>query len=158
MSPAATTPPLSTTLPPLSTRPVSSTPPAATPKKGVVEEFFRVWSFGAAYNQVSAPTAFKINQAWQVTEIVTYHWNNGRGKTPGTIGLQASDGTLYGPWQASAMAGSGVPTAAWVVTPNVVIPPGNYTVIDSDPSTWAQNTETRGAGMAWGKGIRQSNP
>jgi hypothetical protein len=47
-----------------------------------------------------------------------------------------------------------VANAYWVVKPNVVIPPGTYTVVDSDPGTWAQNSETLGKGMAWGKGIR----
>lgn len=136
------------------TRVPSSTPPAAS----VVEEFLRVWSTGIAYNTASAPTTFTIDQAWQVTEIVTYHWNDGQGASPGTIGLRAADGTLYGPWQAAAMEGSGVSDAAWVVNPNVVIPPGSYTVIDSDPNTWSQNQETGGAGMTWGKGFRQGSP
>jgi hypothetical protein len=73
--------------------------------------------------------------------------------------LRASDGTPYGPWQATGEPGQGgVPDAAWVVRPNIVIPPGTYTVLDSDPSTWAQNQETGGAGMAWGSGIRQRTP
>jgi hypothetical protein len=91
---------------------------------------------------------------------LTYHWNDAEGmSSPGTIGLRAADGTMYGPWQATGLDGQGgVPNANWVVNPNIIIPPGAYTVIDSDPSTWSQNEETGGAGMAWGKGIRQGNP
>lgn len=138
--------------------------PIATPTlpipSGTVEEFFKVWSIREAYNTATAPTTFTINDAWQVTEILTYHWNNGQGmSSPGTIGLKAADGTMYGPWSAAGQDGQGgVPNAAWVVHPNVIIPPGAYTVIDSDPDTWSQNAETGGAGMAWGYGVRQDNP
>jgi hypothetical protein len=132
--------------------------PAATPSV-TEEEFFRVASLGGANNGATKPTTFSINKSWLVTKITTYHWNNGQGKTPGTVGLRAADGTTYGPWQATGEPGSGgVPNAYWVVRPNIVIPPGTYTVLDSDPSTWAQNEETGGAGMSWGSGIRQENP
>ena len=123
----------------------------------VEQEFFRVSSTGGANNGATKPTTFTINAWWLVTEIVNYHWNNGQGKTPGTIGLRAADGTIYGPWQATGQPGSGgVPNAYWVVKPNIIIPPGTYTVLDSDPTTWSQNEETGGAGMSWGKGIRQN--
>jgi hypothetical protein len=94
-----------------------------------------------------------------VTLITTYHWNDAQGAAPGTIGLKDANGKLYGPWPASGTPGQGgVPNAYWTVNPNIVIPAGTYTVIDSDPDTWAQNDETGGAGMAWGSGIRQNNP
>jgi hypothetical protein len=125
---------------------------------GPVEEFFSVSSIGAAYNGAT-PATFTIDQAWYVTVIHTYHWNDGQGASPGTIGLRAADGTMYGPWQATGSDGQGgVPNANWTVNPNIVIPPGDYTVIDSDPGTWAQNGETNGAGMSYGSGIRQGNP
>jgi hypothetical protein len=130
--------------------------PTATPSPAVEEQIFKVLSIGVAYNGATTPTTFSINESWLVTYILTYHWNNGNGVTPGTIGLRASDGTTYGPWQATGETGQGgVLNASWVVRPNVVIPPGAYTVVDSDPSTWAQNDETGGAGMSWANGIRQ---
>ena len=129
---------------------------APVPQPTAEEEFFRVASIGVAYDGATAPTTFSISESWLVTYLLTYHWNNGQGKTPGTVGLRAADGTTYGPWQATGEPGQGgVPNAAWVVKPNIVIPPGTYTVLDSDPSTWAQNDETGGAGMSWGSGIRQ---
>jgi hypothetical protein len=132
--------------------------PTATPSV-TEEEFFRVLSIGVAYNGATEPTTFSIDESWLVTYLLTYHWNEASGATPGTIGLRASDGTTYGPWQATGEPGQGgVPNANWVVRPNVVIPPGTYTVLDSDPSTWAQNDETGGAGMSWGSGVRQDNP
>jgi hypothetical protein len=39
-----------------------------------------------------------------------------------------------------------VPNAYWNARPGVTLAPGTYTVIDSDPSTWAQNAGTGGAG------------
>jgi hypothetical protein len=121
-----------------------------------VEEFFRVFSIGVANNGATKPTTFTIAESWLVTSIHTYHWNNGKGATPGTIGLRASNGTIYGPWKATGEPGQGgLPNAFWVVKPNVIIPMGTYTVLDSDPSTWAQNSDTGGAGMAYGYGIRR---
>ena len=146
-------------------RPPNKAPAAAAPTTPIAtspaaeNEIFKVWSFGVAYNGATRPTTFSINESWLVTDILTYHWNSAQGAPSGTIGLRASDGTTYGPWQAIGQPGQlGVPNAAWVVKPNIVIPPGIYTVLDSDPGTWAQNDETHGAGMARGYGIRQSKP
>jgi hypothetical protein len=137
---------------PTSTRTMTPTPDISS----AVEEFFRVFSIGTANNGASKPTTFSIAESWLVTSIHTYHWNNGKGATPGTIGLRASNGTIYGPWKATGEPGQGgIANAFWVVKPNIVIPRDTYTVLDSDPSTWAQNQETGGAGMAWGLGIRQ---
>lgn len=130
--------------------------PSATPSASPLAEqqIFSITSIGVANNGATKATRFFTSRSWLVTRIVTYHWNNGQGMTPGTISLRADDGTTYGPWQAIGEPGSGgVLDAYWVVKPNVVIPPGAYTVLDSDPSTWAQNEETDGAGMSWGYGI-----
>jgi len=86
-------------------------------------------------------------------EVKTYHWNHGRGARPGTVGLMQSSGRIYGPWQMRGTPGQGgVPNANWECTPNVVVPAGTYTIVDSDPATWAQNSGTGGAGMAVVKG------
>lgn len=84
-----------------------------------------------------------------VTKIDTYHWNDGKGATPGTIALKSSDGRTYGPWQASGLPGqNNVPNATWVVTPNETVPAGTYRVVDSDPDSWSQNAESNGVGFA----------
>jgi len=126
---------------------------------GNEEEIFSVRTNMAVYNGITGPPTFTINEAWLLTVITTYHWNDEQGATPGTIGLRAADGTTYGPWQASGLPGQGgVPNAYWVAYPGIVIPPGAYTVTDSDPSTWSQNSETGGLGIAWASGVRQGNP
>ncbi|MGI6492852.1 MAG: hypothetical protein ACOX0T_10745 [Pelotomaculum sp.] len=104
----------------------------------------------AVKNGPTVPTTFSVNSPHLVTEIHDYHWNNARGATPGTIGLQDQNGKMYGPWQAVGTPGQGgVPNANWHVYPNIVIPAGTYTIIDSDPATWSQNGESGGRGMSY---------
>jgi len=102
------------------------------------------------YNGPTVPTTFSVNSPYLVTEIHDYHWNDARGVTPGTIGLQDQNGKMYGPWQAVGTPGQGgVTNANWYVYPNIVIPAGTYTIIDSDPATWSQNAESGGKGMSY---------
>ena len=138
--------------------PQSTIPGQPSPTPAPVE-FFKVSGVALALNGPSEPTLFTIKEAWLVSEIRTYHWNQGSGAKPGTIGLKRDTGDLYGPWQAAGQTGQGgVSNAYWVVHPNIILSPGTYTVIDSDPATWAQNYQTGGAGMAWGSGFRRANP
>jgi len=103
----------------------------------------------AVYNNPTRQTTFTIHQPHMITKIVNYHWNNARGVNPGNISLRDSYGRTYGPWQAQGSPGQGgVPNAYWTVYPNMVIPAGTYTVIDSDPYTWAQNSGSQGSGMS----------
>lgn len=104
------------------------------------------------YNNPPNPTVFTIDQPRVLTKIGTYHWNDGKGtQIPGTIGLvDGKNWKVYGPWQASGVPGmGGVPNAYWIVTiPNGQdLPVGTYTVLDSDPSTWAYNSETNNCGV-----------
>ncbi len=88
---------------------------------------------------------------YYVVEIATYHSGYGETRAPdpsGTISLKAEDGTVYGPWETTVRNQS-----YWVATPNMVIPAGTYTLIDSDPSTWAQNSGSGGTGMGWAYGV-----
>lgn len=106
-----------------------------------------------AVNNGGAPTTFKLTKGSRITELTDYHWNDAKGKEPGTIGLKDENGKTYGPWQASSSPGQGgVPNANWIVTPNIDLPAGSYTIIDSDPATWSQNIDTKGLGMTWVKG------
>jgi len=94
------------------------------------------------------PPKFYQDRAYYITELYTYHWNNGQGQPiAGTVTLRADDGTNYGPWQAEVFN-----KVYWRVTPKQVIPAGNYTLFDSDPKTWAQNGASNGTGMGWALG------
>jgi hypothetical protein len=92
-----------------------------------------------------------------ISRIRTYHWNDGRGTVAaGTIALRAADGRTFGPWEATGLPGQGgVPNADWECFPNVSVPAGRYTVIDSDPASWAWNDRTGGAGIATVEGWPQ---
>jgi C1A family cysteine protease len=100
------------------------------------------------FNNGTSPE-FTAEKSYKITRIQNYHWNDGKGKTPGTIALQKDDGTVYGPWQTVGRPGQGgVPHAYWVCSPQVTIPAGTYTILDSDPASWAQNDGTANAGMS----------
>ena len=102
----------------------------------------------AVRNGPGKATAFRLESRGHLDRITTYHWNGGRGATPGTIALRDADGRLHGPWPARGETGQGgVADATWVAEPGIVLPAGKYTVIDSDPATWATNAEVGDRGM-----------
>lgn len=106
-------------------------------------------NIAGVYNGATSPATFSFDRPHLITQISDYHWNNAQGVTPGTIGFKDSSGKQYGPWQASGREGQGgVPNAYWDVFPNIVVPAGTYTIVDSDPSTWSQNGESGGMGMS----------
>lgn len=108
--------------------------------------------YGVA-NNPTALTKFTVTQPHVITLITNYHWNNGRGSKVGTIALKDSSGQIYGPWKASGSNGQGgVPNAYWTVQPNVKIPAGEFTVVDSDSPTWSQNSQSGGRGFSTVKG------
>jgi hypothetical protein len=126
-------------------------PALPTAEQELIFERNSIW---AVENSPTSPTSFTIDREWTVTEIKTYHWNYGQGKAPGMIGLQDERGMVLGMWPASGSPGSGgVPDAYWTARPNLVLQPGKYTILDSDPATWSQNGETAGEGIAWVYGL-----
>lgn len=105
---------------------------------GEPEEIFKVGNDLAVFNGGTSPTV-KFGKDYVLTEIWTYHWNSSKGTAPGTIALEAADGTRFGPWNAEA-----VNNVYWVAKPNITVPAGSYRVIDSDPVS-GPRTVTRGA-------------
>lgn len=120
---------------------------AAVPSgKGKV--IFDSGNIGGVYNNPSKPTVLSISTPHVITLIQNYHWNNSRGSQPGTIALRGVNGAMYGPWRTSGLPGQGgVRNASWICYPNITIPAGAYTVIDSEPSTWAHNSQSGGRGF-----------
>jgi hypothetical protein len=91
-------------------------------------------------NGPSQPTSFYLDAPHVITLIQDYHWNNARGATPGMIGLRDTNGSIYGPWQSVGSPGQGgVPNAYWTAHPNITLPTGIYSVIDSHPASWSRN-------------------
>ncbi|WP_319580828.1 hypothetical protein [uncultured Methanospirillum sp.] len=109
----------------------------------------------AVMNNPTSPTLITFDSDVQILSISTYHWNNGQGvSAPGTIGVKDSDGTMYGPWQATGEKGTdGVPNTRWTAIPETsgnekpIFKKGSYTVIDSDQSTWSVNTNSKNQGF-----------
>ncbi len=129
-------------------------PPPAKPAAQPVRVFYNGNVGGVANG--GRPPQITLGSPTRITYIMTYHWNNAKGRRPGTIALVSASGVTYGPWQASGQPGQGgVPDAYWIANPNVVLPSGTYQLVDSDPATWAQNGESLGLGMAEIKGVPQ---
>jgi hypothetical protein len=122
----------------------------AAPGYAAEETLCNTWNTDAVQNGPTSPTTFTTTKAYKITYFSTYHWNSGNGvPAGGTVSLRSSDGKTYGPWEVKTTPGQDdVPNANWIATPNVDIPAGTYTVIDSDPSTWAQNSSSAGQGFA----------
>jgi hypothetical protein len=150
--------PLTTDLP-VSMATATAGPCDCTPKDTPADQIFYNGNIAGVYNQPTAPTVFTTTGCNYVSRVVTYHWNDGAGKTPGTITLNEEGGATYGPWQASGTPGQGgVVDAYWNVYPGIILPAGTYTFVDSDPATWSQNSGTSGTGMAWVEGVPAACP
>jgi hypothetical protein len=101
----------------------------------------------AVRNGGSAPTV-TLDKPATVTNLTTYHFKEGGGPAPGTIGLQAADGTMHGPWQAKGLDGQGgAKNAFWETRPAAKLPAGTYNVVDSSPQTWSTNDQAKGVGF-----------
>lgn len=96
------------------------------------------------------PPSFTLTEPRRVREISTYHWNDGKGTAAGgTITLTGPGTTRVFKVARTGDGQGGVPNAVWIVDMDMTLQPGTYTVSDSDPSTWAQNSGTKGLGMTW---------
>jgi len=101
-----------------------------------------------------ATTTFQLAQPMLVTKIETYHWNDQKGTSgPGKVGIRG-----IGYWQAKGSPGMyNTPNAYWTVYPNIRLEPGSYSITDSDPATWSQNSGSGGLGFVriYGRSIEQ---
>lgn len=112
---------------------------------GITYSVFNNGNIDGVDNGPSQPTVFTLAADTLISGITTYHWNYGSGAAPGSISLEGGDGSVYGPWTATGLYG----TLYWYVSPNIVLPAGSYTIVDSGPSTWAHNSQSGYRGMAW---------
>ena len=108
-------------------------------------------------NGGTAPTFSTRGRTYCLIQIVDYHWNDGQGATPGTVGLTVVSGlggagNVIGPLPATGSAGQNdAQNVNWTGTaaqaPQPVVINGHYSCLDSDPATWSQNTKSGGAGF-----------
>jgi hypothetical protein len=126
---------------------VDETPTAADPAS--LELVLEV-SNPSVVSNGGKPPSFTLTEARRVREISTYHWNDGKGTAAGgTISLAGPGGTRELKVTRTGAGQGGVPNAVWIVDLDEMLQPGTYTVADSDPSSWAKNSETGGKGMTW---------
>ncbi|MCX6701551.1 MAG: PKD domain-containing protein, partial [Methanomicrobiales archaeon] len=127
---------------------VNPAPSVVKPVTTVVTSEFNNGNIDTVFNSPTKPTSVTFATPVKIISITNYHWNNGKGATPGSIALKHADGTLYGYWSASGEPGQGgVPNANWIAKPLVTVKAGTYTVLDSGSSTWSQNTKSGNAGF-----------
>jgi Ricin-type beta-trefoil lectin domain-like len=104
------------------------------------------------YNNPPAWTLFTLPLPAYITKVENYHYNNGAGAIPGSIGLQVF--TPYGPgatlWFATVGAGgrSGTAPYDWIATVNRTLPAGRYRVLDSNYASWSNNAQSKGQGFS----------
>ncbi len=105
---------------------------------------------GVRNNPSNHRTPCKLTQPAHITELVTYHWNNGLGAKPGKITLfNPGTGAQFGPFNAVGSPGqNGAANVNWTANVNIAVPAGNYQVIDSDFATWSWNSTSKNFGFA----------
>lgn len=143
-SPAATPNPVATPTP----NPVASNPvvrPTSPP-----QELFSNGNDMAVFNG-GQPAIIDLSRPVSVQTMINYHWNDGRGAPAGTVALRHSSGAVFGPWQARLVNG-----VYWYVDGPISLPAGRYTVIDSDPNTWSQNSGSGGRGIVIWRGLPEN--
>src|SRR5690349_6084795 len=112
-------------------------------------DLFNNTNVDGVMNGPRAQAGFPLKGTALVTQIVTYHWNYGRGAFPGTITIRSNqNGQQFGPFRAQGTPGQGgAPNVNWIANVSLILPAGNYTVYDSDPSTWSQNPRSNSTGF-----------
>jgi hypothetical protein len=88
------------------------------------------------------PAVFRITKPAHIVSLADYHFNGGVRVKPGTIGLQAANGYVFGPYHTKPDTDGN-----WIATMSITVPAGTYTIIDSDPNTWSQNPASGGRGF-----------
>ena len=132
---------------------------AARPAGAQGTDLFNNTNTGGVANHPTNATVFTLNTPAHITELETYHWNNGRGASPGTLGLRYQNRHIYGPFAAHGTAGQGnAPNVNWIATTNVTVPAGTYTVLDSDLNTWSHNGQSSSSGFAIVRGSHVAGP
>ncbi len=129
------------------------------PSDSAGDIIFNNGNIGGVGNLPTNETAFILDKSHIITVITNYHWNDGRGSAPGFIEVRDGSGKVFGRWTPKTRNGQGaVLNAYWDVYPNIILPPGRYLVIDSDPATWSQNHYSGNSGHSLVKGFPQELP
>ncbi|MEN6348619.1 MAG: stalk domain-containing protein, partial [Syntrophomonas sp.] len=148
----------------------NNTPPTPpTPPKNTIETIlFKLQSVYGVMSNPPVQTTFTLSSETTITKLWTYHYNDGKGATAGTIGLRnVATNEIIGTWTVIGnkisfdsspgavwpVSSSSEPHLYWGVQPNVTVPAGTYEVIDSSPATWSYNADMGNMGCTWVFGI-----
>lgn len=87
----------------------------------------------------------------KLSALTTQHWNGGLGAVPGLIRIyDVTDGgnVLLGTWEATARDEEEAENVKWDIFPDITLQAGHsYRIVDSDPATWSNNTESEEMGF-----------
>lgn len=121
--------------------------PTATPAAGPVVKVLEVGN-GLAIRAGGTAPSFTLDKPATLVDLMTYHFIEGGGPAPGTLGVKDAAGKTYGPWPCTGIDGQG-PTknAFWDTKPNAALAAGTYTIVDSSPGTWSTNSKAGGVGF-----------
>src|SRR5262249_23712546 len=136
----------------------SPAPQASAPCPGSAVKIFDNSNGGGVLNGGKPPTFDTKGKSYCLTQIVTYHWNCGHGKKPGSVGLTGANMSASATARGSAGQG-GAPNVNWTgtfVNPKPVYINGTYQCTDSDPATWSQNPQSGGKGFCQVYGVLQA--
>jgi hypothetical protein len=123
-------------------------------------QLYDSWNRDAVSNNPPTYPVFTITQTWVIHNINDYR-NSGSGQDPvtanGSISLYDNNsGELIGSWAASS-PNSSYGYTLWVAFPNVILNPGTYKIVDSDPASWSYSTtdyyHLPGDGPNWQPGV-----
>ncbi|MEI6649762.1 MAG: hypothetical protein WCO08_09020 [Actinomycetes bacterium] len=122
---------------------------------------------GMVGNGGSAPSFSTNGKAYCLHGIETYHWNDGKGDTPGHLWLKRVSGPDGLPAQTSFFAALGSPgqnnvanANSYVNIPNdmKVIIDGTYLCEDTVKTSWASDAQSGGNGFCHVKAVLASPP
>lgn len=129
----------------------------ASPAAAQSRDLFNNTNVFAVNNGPTRSPQFTLTAPTRITQLVTYHWNIGRGARPGFIELRNQFGQTVGRFAATGTPGQGgVANVNWVTNVNVSYPAGRYFVVDSDPLTWSNNSQSGFLGFAIVRGVVQA--
>jgi len=114
-----------------------------------VQDIFSNGDDTAVTAGADGPT-FSLVEPMTVTVLVTLHV--GEDVPGGSIALKDASGKTYGPFAVHVDPAPDGNTF-WSCEPGVKLPIGEYTVVDSDPATWAKNDGSDGFGFVTVRGI-----
>jgi hypothetical protein len=90
----------------------------------------------------------KFDKPTMVTRIITFHHNDGKGATAGTITLEGRKNETGGPWQARNAPGSdGTLNGKWICEPNARMEAGTYKIVVSNEDSWSYNGKSSRKGF-----------